>query len=199
MPFAAMTASYVTRLRRRLAAACFDARHDALTGLANRRLLTPTLHRAAAGGVSFSVAFVDIDCFEYLNDTFGPAAGDTVLGAIADRLRDVDDSVEPVSRLGGDEFVLMIRGNESRDHTVACRAGWAIAAPPFQIGGRTVGVRVSVGVAAHSHDMTVNELLDRADIALFQAKGPGGSRAGRRARPAQRRPANSNHGRKASR
>jgi diguanylate cyclase (GGDEF)-like protein len=171
--FAAMTASYATRLRRRLDAACFDARHDALTGLANRRLLTPALHRAAAGGTSFSIAFVDIDCFKSLNDTFGHTAGDIVLRAIADRLCHVDDSVELVSRVGGDEFVLMIRGNARRGITVARRAWSVIAEQPVRIGGYATEVRVSVGVAAYCAGITVNELLDRADIALFQAKGAG--------------------------
>jgi diguanylate cyclase (GGDEF)-like protein len=167
---AATAMSYVTRLRRRLAAACFDAHHDALTGLANRRALTPALHRAATDRTPFSVAFVDIDHFKSLNDTFGHAAGDAVLRAIADRLRQLDESVALVSRLGGDEFVLLIRGDERQGLIVANRAWSAIAKQPFTFHGNTMTVRTSVGVASHSTGLAVAELLHRADLALFEAK-----------------------------
>lgn len=167
---AATATSYVTRLRRRLSAACFDAHHDALTGLANRRALTPALHRAAADRAPFSVAFVDIDHFKSLNDTFGHAAGDSVLRAIADRLRQLGESVALVSRLGGDEFVLMIRGDERQGLAVANRAWSAIAEQPFALHGHTITVRTSVGVATHFPGLAVADLLHRADLALFEAK-----------------------------
>jgi diguanylate cyclase (GGDEF)-like protein/PAS domain S-box-containing protein len=163
-------AAFEQELRRR-------ALEDPLTGLANRALLTAQLQRelAHAGrhGGSIGVLLLDVDRFKFINDTLGHAAGDDLLRQAADRLRAQVREEDLVARLGGDEYVVVVRG-ELGD--LGARLLGAFDAP-FSVGGRSLHVSVSGGVAiAHDGCGDADALLRDADVAMYQAKESGGGR-----------------------
>jgi len=152
---------------------------DALTGLPNPRCIRDRLERALSrsrrhdDGVA--VMFVDLDRFKTVNDTFGHAAGDTVLKTVAQRLRDVVRECDTVGRLGGDEFVLMLTdiADPAILSVIAQRAVDAIAAP-INLDGATVQVGASIGIASFpEHGDDVDMLLRRADQAMYAVKRAG--------------------------
>lgn len=167
--------------------ASYRARHDGLTGLANRAFLHEQLSLTCAQAESsksdFVVLYLDLDGFKDVNDEMGHAAGDCVLVAIADRLRSATGTDHFISRIGGDEFAILIR-TESHGRAVkalADRLTTAIAAP-IRLQTRDVTVGVSIGVARPSaYATTASEILIAADQAMYAAKLNG--RAGRRSTP----------------
>ena len=121
------TGWYISVLHRRLAAAVFDATHDPLTGVYNRRLLHTAITGHTHGREPFAVVLVDIDRFKDINDLYGHAAGDAVLVELAHRLTLAGSGISHVFRLGGDEFALLVTGDS--DHAVAVgKAVWCLAA-----------------------------------------------------------------------
>ncbi|HWS32629.1 MAG TPA: EAL domain-containing protein [Actinoplanes sp.] len=151
-----------------------EATHDALTGLANRVLFTERVEAAVAGGGAFSIVLVDLDGFKDVNDTLGHAAGDALLIAVADRMSANVRNTDTVARLGGDEFAILFDGlvGDPVDR-VLVRITEALLIP-VPVHERLISVRASFGVADASSD--VDELLHRADIAMYAAKlrGEGG-------------------------
>jgi diguanylate cyclase (GGDEF)-like protein len=156
------------------------AHHDPLTGLPNRlrfaEQLNASLMRAAASGSDAAVLLLDLDGFKPVNDTFGHAAGDAVLQAVAARLRDVLRAEDFAARLGGDEFVVVLDAPQTQDHV------WRVAEKliaaidvPVQHGKDAVKVGVSIGIAMGHADTSV--LLRQADAALYRAKLQGRGRA----------------------
>ena len=116
--------SDVTEIRRLQAELAEQALHDALTGLANRHLVDELmavgLARAERQGTLLAVAFVDLDDFKSVNDTYGHDAGDEVLHEAAGRMLSVARSADIVARIGGDEFLIVFEPNESgQDNLVA--------------------------------------------------------------------------------
>jgi len=154
------------------------ALHDPLTGLPNRALLTDRIRqmlaRSVREGRAGAVAYLDIDDFKNINDTFGHAAGDRLLTAVAGRVSAGVRSADTVCRIGGDEFVVLVeaaQGDESPD--VVARRLLELIGAPFDIGvGFPVHVTASVGVALAKH-MNASELLRCADVALYEAKSAG--------------------------
>ncbi|WUR15645.1 EAL domain-containing protein [[Empedobacter] haloabium] len=152
------------------------AHHDPLTGLANRTLLQERLKQAldaaAHGGPSGALAFVDLDNFKHINDTFGHDAGDNVLREIADRLRAGVREHDTVARLGGDEFVLLI-AEQPGDTVVADlleRLRHCVDRP-ILLGGRELIAGGSFGVAMFPRDGdTVDRIMRAADAAMYHAK-----------------------------
>jgi len=147
---------------------------DGLTGLGNRRSLDEHLERCRRGGATSSaVVAVDVDHFKAVNDTYGHGAGDDVLRAIAERLRQVVRAGDVVARLGGDEFVVVLAGADpGRAERIARRLRDDLAGAPVPTRAGPVPVTVSVGVAdggAHEPD----DLLQLADVALYAAKERG--------------------------
>ena len=149
-----------------------QARTDYLTGLANRRHFYAQLNAAIEGcrrrGASFALLTIDLDHFKELNDTLGHYAGDLLLQQIGPRLQSVvrDDAV---ARLGGDEFGLILR-DASAAVAVAERIHQALARP-FELEDLTVSVHASIGIAVFPDDaQSTNGLLQRADVAMYQAK-----------------------------
>ena len=158
------------------------AHADALTGLANRTLFQARVEEAVAEadfrGTEACVLIVDIDRFKEVNDTMGHDAGDTVLRAMADRLRRCCPSNATVARLGGDEFGVVISGER---HLAAPDAvGEDILGAlrqPLMHGGREIECSGSVGWSAYPrHDADATTLLKNADVALYAAKKAGRNR-----------------------
>ena len=156
------------------------ALHDTLTGLPNRALLqdrlTQELATAAREGTTTAVLFLDLDRFKHVNDSFGHAAGDTLLQTIADRLQQVVRPNDTVARQGGDEFVILCTGlNDRADLTrILSRINDAVERP-VRIEDHVVSVGVSIGVAFADATTTTSPdaLLRDADTAMYRAKGRG--------------------------
>lgn len=157
------------------------ALHDALTGLPNRLLLTDRIELAfaTAGRRSAAVAllFVDLDDFKLVNDRFGHSLGDAMLVEMAERFRSAVRSGDTVARFGGDEFVVVTE--DGADGVVAlsiARRILGVLARPAVVGGRSHTMRASIGIALSRRAGEVDELLARADAAMYRAKELGGGR-----------------------
>ncbi len=157
---------------------------DALTGLPNRRLLIDRLSQAVAASgrhASFgALLFIDLDNFKVLNDTRGHHMGDELLKQVASRLTDCVRSVDTVARLGGDEFVVMLEELGATELDAAAQAesvGKKILAAlnqHFELGGQEHHSSPSIGVTLFfDHQQSVDELLQRADLAMYQSKAAG--------------------------
>jgi diguanylate cyclase (GGDEF)-like protein/PAS domain S-box-containing protein len=153
--------------------------HDSLTGLPNRNSFLDSLARAIArAGVEhrlLALLFVDLDHFKPVNDALGHAAGDELLIAVAERLRAAVRKTDAVARLGGDEFAVLLTDVAHPDVAGALaqklvdRIG-----QPYMLNGQRIVVGASIGVAFYPWDgATVDELLSRADAAMYAAKSQG--------------------------
>ena len=172
------------RLRSYLRDGLHAAMIDPLTGLYNRRYAETHLRRMAehahASGHQYALMMVDIDYFKLINDGFGHAAGDMVLRALADRLRQNFRPEDLVARIGGEEFlVAMPRTTLSEAMAAAQRLRRLVNIRPFSVGPdqKDIRVTVSVGVALDALDpdtiTSLGDLFKRADAALYQAKSAG--------------------------
>ena len=157
--------------------------HDALTGLVNRAHFHRLVDEALAGGNlgarrAVAVMYVDLDDFKAVNDNFGHAAGDRVLVAVADRLRELVPAGSAVARLGGDEFALLVTGTRARVEAAVAAAS-AMGQVSVDVAGEYARVGASFGAALADRHHTTELLLHDADQAMYQAK-LGGDRADRR-------------------
>jgi diguanylate cyclase (GGDEF)-like protein/PAS domain S-box-containing protein len=157
------------------------ATHDPLTGLPNRILLADRLgtavERLRRGTGELSVLLLDLDRFKDVNDTHGHAFGDRLLVALAQRLRGALRASDTVVRLGGDEFVIVCEDSASRgDGPRIAHRVINLLALPLRIDGTEVCVGGSVGVASTTEPLDPDELLLRADRALYAAKAAGRGR-----------------------
>ena len=151
--------------------------HDELTELANRRQLFARLEEIVERGSSYAVVTVDLDGFKLVNDTHGHRAGDAVLVQTAERLRGAVREHDLVARPSGDEFAVLLRDRPSPEESVevARRLYRAIAqAVPFEGHLLEVGASVSVVTVSRNDHLGVDEVLHRADLAMYQAKESGG-------------------------
>jgi diguanylate cyclase (GGDEF)-like protein len=151
-----------------------QAHHDALTGLPNRVLFLERLLAelpAAGPRAHLGVLFCDLDRFKQVNDALGHAAGDELLRQVAARLRAAIRPGDTVGRLSGDEFAIVLPGLvEPEDaHGLAGRVVDCFA-EPFRLEGREVVVGTSVGVAVHRPGTDAEELMRRADAAMYRDK-----------------------------
>jgi diguanylate cyclase (GGDEF)-like protein/PAS domain S-box-containing protein len=155
-----------------------QAFHDPLTGLANRLLfgdrLEHALARALRSGHSLAVLFLDLDDFKLVNDSLGHAVGDRLLGGVAERLLACVRNADTVARFGGDEFALLLEdlADGSPASELAERITSALE-PPFQLAGKEVFVRASVGIALSAGQDVVETVLRNADAAMYSAKAGG--------------------------
>ena len=153
------------------------ARHDTLTGIANRPVLLEEMDKALARarrhGETFAVLMLDLDRFKNVNDTLGHPAGDELLKEMAARLSGVLRDTDVLARLGGDEFAI-IQDHESNQHEAAIALAHRImdaVEQPFDLLGRRVTVGTSIGIALAPHDGTSSDdLLKKADLALYRVK-----------------------------
>jgi len=153
--------------------------YDALTSLPNRRSFTESLPKlldmAARQQKMAAVCYVDLDHFKEVNDTLGHAIGDSLLRTAAKRLQSALRTDDFVSRLGGDEFALIISNlDDANDaYTVAHKIIERMTTP-FKLDGRELTVTASMGIAFFpDHGTNADNLLKRADIALYHAKSIG--------------------------
>jgi diguanylate cyclase (GGDEF)-like protein len=158
------------------------AHHDLLTGLPNRAMelkrfdellgQPPGLSRTEPP--SCTVFCLDLDGFKEINDRFGHAAGDAVLVAVADRLRDSIRDVDFLCRVGGDEFVILLPAISSAEAASVARRIIEQVSEPLEIDALAVRIGISVGSARAPHDgETADELLRSADRAMYEAKRRG--------------------------
>ena len=153
------------------------ANHDDLTDLANRALFEQRTREALAEtGDALSVALIDLDDFKAINDRLGHAVGDALLVVVAERLREAVRGDDVVARLGGDEFGLLLRGVRLREATeVLDRIAESLTRPVHALGYDLL-VKASIGLAEVWPDANPQELLRRADLAMYAAKEGGKGR-----------------------
>lgn len=153
------------------------AMHDELTGLSNRRGFERRLTTALAGG-SPHVLLLDLNGFKAVNDRFGHAVGDELLVIVAHRIADTLPDEALVARMGGDEFaVLLPASSQDRCDELADRLHTAIRFP-IHAGGHDMLVGASIGITGGSFAQVLDqdEMLRRADVAMYAAKAAGGRR-----------------------
>ncbi|BFM17263.1 hypothetical protein R50073_34460 [Maricurvus nonylphenolicus] len=157
----------------------YMAFHDALTGLPNRALfydrLNHGLARAKRSGGKLVAMLLDLDRFKYINDSLGHDAGDLLLKAISQRLKECVRDMDTVARLGGDEFVVVLEGiHDIEDVGFVAQKILATISRPITIQGHDISTTVSIGISVYPDDGTqADELLKTADIAMYKAKESG--------------------------
>src|SRR4051812_36028256 len=171
--------SDITEIRQTQERLTHLANVDVLSGLPNRgrvrQLLGDSLRAATGGNVPCAIMFLDLDGFKPVNDTFGHPKGDAVLRAVAKRLVDEVGSDGHVGRMGGDEFAIVITDGQSRK-LIEQLANRIIASikEPYLIDQTEIRIGVSIGCAFGPIDgATVDDLILKADLALYQAKDAG--------------------------
>lgn len=163
---------------------------DPLTGLLNLRGFEAAFKRSVQRAAryrkdrSVSVIMVDADYFKRVNDAYGHKAGDDVLRTLGTMFREHARITDAPARIGGDEFVVLVEGPlcqaeslANRMHRAVNQFQWVFAADIGQFSSPAVeSVTVSCGVAQRLPDETLGQVLERADIALYRAKGEGRNR-----------------------
>jgi diguanylate cyclase (GGDEF)-like protein/PAS domain S-box-containing protein len=159
------------------------ALHDPLTGLANRHLLQDHLARSLrmvrSRGGTLALAYLDLDDFKSINDSYGHDAGDEVLMAVARRLQSTARASDLVARLSGDEFIVVTTapGTDGAVIDMVIARMSSVLSAPYQIGGRSLAVGVSIGwVVADPKSDDPNTLLVRADEEMYRRKEQGQGR-----------------------
>jgi diguanylate cyclase (GGDEF)-like protein len=166
------------RVERELAHQAF---HDPLTNLANQALFRDrvehALARRARGAAAVAVLFVDLDDFKTVNDSLGHTAGDGLLVAVGERLRNGLRPTDTAARLGGDEFAILIEDvTDNGDVLGVATRLIADLQLPFPPADREIVIGASVGIAFDSPGVTADELLRNADLAMYSAKRRGKGR-----------------------
>ncbi|MEV7624932.1 sensor domain-containing diguanylate cyclase [Actinoplanes sp. NPDC089786] len=155
--------------------------HDQLTGLANRVLffdrVIHALRTHARDNDTFAVFFIDLDGFKEVNDQLGHGAGDAVLRATADRLKECMRESDTTARFGGDEFAMLLeRLADPADVLLTADRMVAALREPIRIGSRMVSVTASIGIALNRPGDDADAILRAADLAMYEAKTSGKSR-----------------------
>lgn len=150
--------------------------HDALTGIANRELFAERVTERLAAGEPFHVVMLDLDDFKVINDRMGHGMGDALLRTISRRLRERLRPQDVVARQGGDEFTLMICGLDDGAVARLLREVLDGVQEPVSLNGQDLEPRVSIGVTVAREGDTPEELIRRADVAMYAAKSTGGGR-----------------------
>ena len=154
------------------------AQHDALTGLANRRVFNDQLADAfaacRAGAPPFAVLYFDLDHFKDINDTLGHPVGDRLLKLVGERVQNIVRRNDMVARFGGDEFAILHRDADiSKTASIAERLNAALA-EPYEIDRNVVHITASIGIVNYAPEVkTPDALVVQADLALYRAKEDG--------------------------
>ncbi|MHB1087275.1 MAG: putative bifunctional diguanylate cyclase/phosphodiesterase [Acidimicrobiales bacterium] len=173
----------ITEERALTAQLSHQALHDPLTGLANRALFSDRLSQALARAARFgdlgAVLLLDLDDFKGVNDTYGHVVGDQLLRSVAQRLEEITRTSDTLCRFGGDEFLYLAEALDSPDqaHELAQRVLGTFA-EPFSVAGTLLQLGVSAGIVLWDGPGTsTTEVIQNADIALYEAKRTGKSRS----------------------
>ena len=158
------------------------AQHDTLTDLPNRAMLNDRLHQALAyarrDNQSVALLFIDLDQFKPVNDKFGHVVGDWLLKQVAMRVTGCVRESDTVARVGGDEFVVLLRIINNLDDAVTVAENIRTSLnQAFNLAQQSLDISCSIGVALYpQHAATETELMEFADIAMYQAKQDGRNR-----------------------
>lgn len=169
----------ITWRKEREEVALHQATHDALTGLANRRMLMEHLQQVLSAvpvsGEIVALLFIDLDGFKQVNDALGHAAGDQVLKAVAQRLAACARSADLVARLAGDEFVIVLRElTKPEAAEIFARRCIESVEQPIGVGSTAVCVGASIGIALSSQGVdSADALLQAADATMYEVKRDG--------------------------
>ncbi|WFA16645.1 EAL domain-containing protein [Paenibacillus mucilaginosus] len=173
----------VRRLKHMLHSSEYQAMHDELSGLPNKRMfersLSAAVEEAAGDGKKLAVLFMDLDRFKYINDSLGHAVGDELIRQVARRLAAIVEGRGLVARLGGDEFTILLTGwREKRElESLSARLLQEIA-KPYKIELHEILTTTSIGIALYPSDGGDGaELMKHADAAMYKAKEKGKGRA----------------------
>ena len=172
---------YPLRNALRYHAALENAYVDPLTGIHNRAAMEEALPReielTRRHGLSLTMALIDLDHFKKINDQHGHAIGDCALRHAATQASRVLRTSDRIFRYGGEEFVVLFHTTDDQGIMHACeRIRKAISEEPFLCDGNTLSVSASIGYAKMNMDDTQHTLFDKADKALYKAKGKGRNR-----------------------
>lgn len=160
-------------------ALAYQATHDPLTGLFNRRAILDHLHQqlGQAGRHGLAVAICDIDHFKQINDIHGHQTGDDILCGLATIFKDSLRKDDTVGRMGGEEFLIVSTLRAATDRfALFDRIRRRIAETAMATRSGNLHITLSIGVASAAADSTVDTLLERSDLALYQAKNDGRNR-----------------------
>lgn len=152
-----------------------QAHQDELTGLDNRRMFTIAVTKCLSASASETgILMIDLDRFKHINDTMGHSAGDALLKEVSARVSEAGDDCVSVARLGGDEFAMLFNGGYVDEmHVVAAKVRQALI-NPFRVGGATLKIGSSIGLAKAPRDAkTPDSLIQAADLAMYCAKKSG--------------------------
>ncbi|GAA2511588.1 bifunctional diguanylate cyclase/phosphodiesterase [Pilimelia columellifera] len=163
-----------------------QAHHDSLTGLTNRRLFEQRVQGSLTAGEAFSVALIDLDDFKIINDRLGHGAGDALLMTVGQRLQECLGPEHVVARLGGDEFAVLLTGVSTTDASPDLDRIVAALRRPISVIGQELSVGSSIGVADGAPGIAPAEVMRRADLAMYAAKGRGKNRYARYDRELER-------------
>ncbi|GAB2683559.1 bifunctional diguanylate cyclase/phosphodiesterase [Aliiglaciecola aliphaticivorans] len=158
------------------------AHYDALTNLPNRVLLADRLKQATMQcerrNQSLAVAFMDLDGFKSVNDTYGHNVGDELLIAVSQRMKDALREGDTLARIGGDEFIaVMVDLHQFEDTELVLKRLLKAASDPVKVGDALMQVSASIGVTLYPHDnVDADQLIRHADQAMYMAKQAGKNR-----------------------
>ena len=155
----------------------YQATHDELTNLPNRRFFLDALQKELSSGKPCVVLFLDLDLFKIINDSLGHVVGDQLLVAAGERITESLGEKGLTARLGGDEFTVLLRDTTDVAHASDLASNLVTAFSfPFTIEPHLVFTTLSVGIALSDPDDSPVDLIRKADIAMYQAKARGKSR-----------------------
>lgn len=167
----ALAVAVLWRQQHALRAARYEATHDDVTSLPNRRLFLTHLRAALNANAPVGVVLLDLNRFKAVNDSLGHEVGNDLLDQVGRRLAGLPAPVEVAARLSGDEFALLVTGDRD-DTAAAAHAAWqAIADKYIRVVNGDLRVTASVGYThANRADASPRQLLTQADSAMYEAK-----------------------------
>jgi diguanylate cyclase (GGDEF)-like protein/PAS domain S-box-containing protein len=153
------------------------AYHDSLTGLPNRTLFLDRLKKSLSNAKRYdqivAVLFIDLDRFKWINDTYGHSIGDLLLQAVTRRINSCVRESDTVSRFGGDEFTILLERITQEDIIIVAERILESLRKPFEIQGHELTITPSIGVSLSTHESDLDELVKKADLAMYHVKRHG--------------------------